>query len=125
MPPRSLHRPLLASPTAWGRNQRFGARHHSMIPRPSCRAIRRTTARIPDRLQGMKSNPTPLAPSTVDRTAFSVAQLGDETDRRAYWHSRTPQERLLHVELLRRLNHGSKATAGLQRVLEIARLARG
>jgi len=56
----------------------------------------------------------------VDRAALSVAALGDDTDRRAYWHARTPEERLAHVETLRRLNYGTKATARLQRVLEVA-----
>ena len=55
----------------------------------------------------------------VDRKALSVASLQDETDERVYWHSRTPQERLRQVEMLRRINYGHRATARLQRVLEI------
>ena len=55
----------------------------------------------------------------VDRKALSVASLQDETDERVYWHSRTPQERLRQVEILRRINYGHRATARLQRVLEI------
>jgi hypothetical protein len=30
----------------------------------------------------------------VDRTAFSVADLDDDSEERAYWRSRTPAERL-------------------------------
>ncbi len=56
----------------------------------------------------------------VDRTAFSVASLYDESDEKAYWHSRTPHERLEHLELLRWINYGSQVTERLQRVLEIA-----
>jgi len=56
----------------------------------------------------------------VDRTAFSVASLYDESDEKAYWHARTPHERLEHLEWLRWINYGSQATARLQRVLEIA-----
>ena len=56
----------------------------------------------------------------VDRTIFSVASLYDESDEKAYWHSRTPHERLEHLELLRWINYGPQATERLQRVLEIA-----
>jgi hypothetical protein len=56
----------------------------------------------------------------VDRTAFSVVPLFDDSDERAYWHSRSPAERLEHVETLRRISYGDQATARLQRVLEIA-----
>jgi len=38
----------------------------------------------------------------------------------AYWHSRTPQERLWALELMRQEAYGyDRATARLQRVLEI------
>jgi hypothetical protein len=58
----------------------------------------------------------------LDRTAFKVLSSFEEADRedKEYWLSRTPQERLHHMELLRRINHGPAATARLQRVLEIA-----
>jgi len=58
----------------------------------------------------------------IDRTAFSVVSSFEEADRqdKEYWLSRTPRERLQHVELLRRINYGTRATARLQRVLEIA-----
>ena len=56
----------------------------------------------------------------VDRTALTVVPPFDDSDERAYWHSRTPAERLRHVEILRRINYGSRATERLQRVLEFA-----
>jgi hypothetical protein len=58
----------------------------------------------------------------LDRTAFKVLSSFEEADRedKEYWLSKTPQERLQYMELLRRINHGSAATARLQRVLEIA-----
>lgn len=61
----------------------------------------------------------------VDRTAFKVfSSIAEaEADERAYWHSRTPEERLRHVEFLRRLNYGHRATERLQRVLEVAERA--
>lgn len=57
----------------------------------------------------------------MDKTAFSVATLTEESDEKAYWQTRTPQERLETVELLRQLNYGyDPVTARLQRVLAIA-----
>jgi len=55
----------------------------------------------------------------LNRSAFSVASLADESDEKAYWLARTPYERLRQVEILRRINYGHRATARLQRVLEI------
>ena len=58
----------------------------------------------------------------LDRTVFSVVSSFEEAEQqdKEYWLSRTPQERLQHMELLRRINHGADATARLQRVLEVA-----
>jgi hypothetical protein len=61
----------------------------------------------------------PLTAPPVDRTAVVVALLSDEPDDAAFWHGRTPEERLRQVELLRRINYGPHATARLQSVLEI------
>ena len=57
----------------------------------------------------------------MDKSAFSAVDSFEEADRddKEYWLSRTPLERLQHMELLRRINYGSNATARLQRVLEI------
>jgi hypothetical protein len=61
----------------------------------------------------------------IDRTAFSVVSSFEEADKqdKEYWLSRTPYERLQYMELLRRINYGSAATAKIQRVLEIAERA--
>jgi hypothetical protein len=58
----------------------------------------------------------------LNRTVFKVLSSFEEADMedKKYWLSRTPHERLQYMELLRRINHGSAATARLQRVLEIA-----
>jgi hypothetical protein len=58
----------------------------------------------------------------LDRSAFSVFSSFEDADKqdKEYWLSRSPYERLQYMELLRRINYGSLATAGLQRVLEIA-----
>ncbi len=66
----------------------------------------------------MSELPTPY--TKVDRSAFSVSTSFDNSDEKEYWLSRTPQERLQHMELLRRINYGSRTTERLQRVLEIA-----
>jgi hypothetical protein len=57
----------------------------------------------------------------LDRSAFSVVSSFQDADKqdKEYWLSRTPIERLKHLELLRRINYGSRATARLQRVFEI------
>jgi hypothetical protein len=61
----------------------------------------------------------------LDKTAFSVVSSFEEADRQdeEYWHSRTPLERLQHMEFLRMINYGYDSTARLQRVLEIAERA--
>lgn len=59
----------------------------------------------------------------MDKTAFSVASLSDESDERGYWLGRSPRERLETVELLRQLNYGyDPTTARLQRVFAVAEL---
>ena len=50
----------------------------------------------------------------LDRTALSVASDFDDAEERTYWHQRTPEERLAHMELLRRINYGTAATARIQ-----------
>ena len=55
----------------------------------------------------------------LDKTAFSVGSLHDEPDERAFWWSKTPQERWSAMEFLRQLNYGyDPDTARLERVLE-------
>ncbi len=59
----------------------------------------------------------------VDKSAFSVASLFDESDEKAYWLSKTPYERLQAVELMRQVIYGYEpATARLQKVFEVAEL---
>ena len=59
----------------------------------------------------------------LDRTAFSVGSVFDESDEKAYWLSKTPQERLEAVELMRQIIYGyDPSTIRLQRVFEIAQL---
>ena len=62
----------------------------------------------------------------IDKTAFSVTSLFDESDEKAYWLSRTPHERLEAVELMRQIIYGYDPTSTrLQRILNIAELTSG
>ncbi|MDX6404532.1 MAG: hypothetical protein QOH70_1987 [Blastocatellia bacterium] len=72
-----------------------------------------------------ESKETPSEPR-IDRSAFSVVSSFAEADAadKAYWLSRTPDERVRHVEFLRRINYGSRASEPIQRVLEIVTRAR-
>ena len=59
----------------------------------------------------------------MDKTAFSVASLFDESDKKAYWLSRTRDERLQAIELMRQTIYGyDPSSARLQRVFEVAEL---
>ena len=59
----------------------------------------------------------------VDKEAFSVLSSFEEADAadKAYWHSKTPQERMAALELMWQINYGyDPTTERLQRVLEVA-----
>ena len=57
----------------------------------------------------------------LDRTAFSVVSTAEhEAESRTYWRDKTPYERLVALEITRRILYGHAATtARLQRVFEI------
>lgn len=57
----------------------------------------------------------------LDKTAISFSDSFDNSDEKEYWLTQTPQERLLHVERLRRIAYDyDENSVGLQRILEIA-----
>ena len=59
----------------------------------------------------------------MDKSVLSVTSLSEESDEKAYWHAKTPHERLEAVELMRQINYGyDPATTRLQRVLKVAQL---
>ena len=61
----------------------------------------------------------------VDRSAFRVDSLSDESGDKVYWLSKTPLERLQALEFMRQIHYGyDPATTRLQRVLEVAEPAR-
>jgi hypothetical protein len=56
----------------------------------------------------------------MDKTVFSVGTLDDEGDEKAFWLSKTPQERLAAMELMRQIAYGyDPSTTRLQRVLTV------
>ena len=64
----------------------------------------------------------------VDKGTFSVLSSFEKAaeDDKAYWHSKTPQERMAALELMRQINYGyDPTTERLQRVLEVATLTQG
>jgi hypothetical protein len=56
----------------------------------------------------------------LDRSAFKVGALSETSDEKAYWLSKTPDERLEAVEQMRQILYGyDPSTTRLQRVIEI------
>jgi hypothetical protein len=59
----------------------------------------------------------------LDRSAFEITALGDETSDREYWRAKSPEERMQALELMRQMIYGyDPATTRLQRVFEIVEL---
>lgn len=66
----------------------------------------------------------PLDSVKMDKTAFSVSSIDDESDEKHYWLSKPPVERMHAVELMRQVLYGyNPVTARLQRVFETAELS--
>jgi hypothetical protein len=62
----------------------------------------------------------------IDKTSLSVVSLSDESDEKAYWLSKSPEDRLEAIELMRQINYGyDPSTTRLQRILTIALLQQG
>ena len=56
----------------------------------------------------------------IDKTKISVVPLGDNSAERKYWHSKTPYERLIAVEVMRQIAYGyDPSTTRLERVIKI------
>jgi hypothetical protein len=55
----------------------------------------------------------------VRRDAFKIGSLLEPSDEREYWLSKTPQQRLEAVELMRHIIYGDSTSKRLQRVLEV------
>jgi hypothetical protein len=61
----------------------------------------------------------------MDRTVSSIGTLKEQGDERAYWATKTPQERIEALELLRQIHYGyDPASERLQRVFTISQRAK-
>jgi hypothetical protein len=59
----------------------------------------------------------------LDRSVFQVDSLDDVMSEREYWRTKSPQERMEALELMRQMIYGyDPATTRLQRVFEIVEL---
>jgi hypothetical protein len=59
----------------------------------------------------------------LDKKTITISSLHEEGDEIAYWHSKTPQERMEAIEVMRQIIYGyDPATTRLQKVLEITEL---
>jgi len=58
----------------------------------------------------------------IDKKSFSVLSLSDTQGDKFYWFEKRPIERLKHIEVLRRINYGYRATSRLQRFFEVTEL---
>jgi len=62
----------------------------------------------------------------VRRDVFVTASFFDRSDDKEYWLSRTPEERLEAVELMRQIIYGYDPSATrLQRILEVTQRSSG
>ncbi|HBR15819.1 MAG TPA: hypothetical protein DD723_09835 [Candidatus Omnitrophica bacterium] len=58
----------------------------------------------------------------INKKVIKISSL-DEDDEKAYWHSRTPKERLEAVEINRRIVYGyTRTPPRFQRFFEVAQL---
>ncbi|WP_179862267.1 hypothetical protein [Longibacter salinarum] len=61
----------------------------------------------------------------LNKSAFSVTSLSEQSDDRAYWQSCSPEERLAAIELMRQLNYDyDPASERLSRVFEVVERTR-
>lgn len=59
----------------------------------------------------------------LDKTKIKIGSKIENSvaDEIEYWQNTTVKERLQHIERLRRLNYGTRATGRLQRVIQIVK----
>ena len=60
----------------------------------------------------------------LDKSAFSISTWDDDFDQRPYWLSRSPNERLAAMELMRQINYDYDPVSDrIPRVLDLAQRA--
>jgi hypothetical protein len=59
----------------------------------------------------------------LDKTKIKIGSKIEDSvaEEIEYWQNATVKERLQHIERLRRLNYGTRATGRLQRVIQIVK----
>lgn len=59
----------------------------------------------------------------LDKTKIKIVDSIEDSvaDEIEYWRNTTIKQRLQHIERLRRLNYGTRATERLQRVIQIVK----
>ena len=57
----------------------------------------------------------------LDKEKIAIVSSFNNSDEKDYWLSRTSEERIAHIEYLRRMNYGDEAAKRLQRVLEVVK----
>lgn len=68
----------------------------------------------------------PTTHLSVDKNVFSVTDLGDEAEDKAYWRAKSVHERLQAVELNRQVIYGYQpAATGFQRIFTVAEFPAG
>ena len=59
----------------------------------------------------------------LDKTMFEIQDLNDSKNDLAYWLSKSPEERIAAIEIMREINYDyNPATDRLQRIFEIVEL---
>jgi hypothetical protein len=71
-----------------------------------------------EHLDGMEAETKTEDSTSAGSSSHAEAGAADK----AYWLTRTPQERLRHMEVLRRMKYGARATEGIKRVIKIVKL---
>ena len=55
----------------------------------------------------------------MDKTKFAISSLEEDSDDRKYWLAQSADHRIQHIEMLRIVNYGNKASSRLQRFFEV------
>ena len=85
--------------------------------------LRRDPFGVSRTIGGYNNRMNLVGQARLDRSVFEVASLDDEDPDKAYWQTKSPQQRMEALELLRQIIYGyDPATTRLQRVLEVAEL---
>lgn len=63
------------------------------------------------------NEPQDIPEIRLDRTRIRIIEGFDDSEEIEYWRNTTVKQRLQHIERLRRINYGVRATGRLQRII--------